>query len=84
MKPANDGIGSPMGGEGKTLEADFTYVGRKPNTKVRSGTAHMNPVLSLVERDGSARSFHMPTVRGDNIHAIFEFACFDAKRFHDR
>src|ERR1700685_3574748 len=34
MKPANDGIGSPMGGEGKTLEADFTYVGRKPEKKV--------------------------------------------------
>jgi transposase-like protein len=72
MKPANGGVGSPMGGEGKTLEADFTYVGRKPGTKVRHGTSHMNPVLALVERDGSVRSFHMPTVRGDNIHAILE------------
>ena len=25
MKPANDGIGSPMGGEGKTIEADLTF-----------------------------------------------------------
>ncbi|MGB6537191.1 MAG: IS1595 family transposase [Xanthobacteraceae bacterium] len=72
MKPAKDGIGSPMGGEGKTLEADFTYVGRKAGTKVRVGTGHMRPVLALVERDGSARSFHMPTVRGDNIHAILD------------
>jgi transposase-like protein len=70
MKPAKDGLDSPMGGEGKTLEADFTYVGRKPEKKVRHGTSHMNPVLTLVERDGTARSFHMPTVRGDNIHAI--------------
>ena len=29
----------------------MTYVGRKPGTKVGSGTAHMNPVFSLVERD---------------------------------
>jgi len=72
MKPANDGVGSPMGGEGKTLEADFTYVGRKPEREVRYGFGHMNPVLALVERDGAARSFHMPTVRGDNIHAILE------------
>ena len=72
MKPAKDGIGSPMGGEGKTLEADFTFVGRKPGTKVRHGHSHMNPVLTLVERDGTARSFHMPTVRGDNIHAILD------------
>lgn len=72
MKPANDGLASPMGGEGKTLEADFTFVGRKPGTKVRRGNAHMNPVLSLVERDGSARSFHMPTVRGETIHAVLD------------
>jgi len=68
MKPTN--AETPMGGEGQTLEADFTYVGRKPGTKVRYGYGHMNPVLALVERDGAARSFHMPTVRGENIHAI--------------
>jgi transposase-like protein len=72
MKPANTRFDYPMGGEGKTLEADFTYVGRKPGTKVRKGTGHMNPVLSLVERDGSVRSFHMPNVRGDNIAAILD------------
>jgi transposase-like protein len=72
MKPANGGIGDPMGGEGKTLEADFTYVGRKAGTKVHPGTGHMRPVLALVERDGSARSFHMPTIRGNSIHAVLD------------
>ena len=33
MKPAS-GAG-PMGGKGKTIEADKTYVGRKPGTKRR-------------------------------------------------
>ncbi len=63
---------SPLGGEGKTLEADLTFVGRKPGTKVRRGASHMNPVFSLVERDGSARSFHMPNVRGENLHAVLD------------
>src|SRR5262245_59671386 len=63
---------APVGGEGKTIEADFAYVGRKPNTKVRRGAGHMRPVLSLVERQGKVRSFHMPNVRGDTLHAVLE------------
>ncbi len=70
MKRPGDGMASPMGGEGETLEADVTYVGRKPGTKVGSGTAHMNPVFSLVERDGSARSFHMPHVQANMLRAV--------------
>jgi transposase-like protein len=72
MKPANDGIDSPVGGEGKTIEADLTFVGRKPGTKVRVGPSHMNAVLSLIERDGKARSFHVPNVRGATLHAVME------------
>ena len=30
------------------MEADVTYVGRKPFTKVKSGAGHMNPMLALV------------------------------------
>lgn len=60
----------PMGGEGKTLEADWTYVGRKPGTKISKGAGHMNPVMSLVQRDGGVRSFHVPNVRGDTLRAV--------------
>jgi transposase-like protein len=70
MRPANGDVPTPLGGEGKTLEADVTFVGRKPGTKVRRGASHLNPVFSLVERDGSARSFHMPNVRGKNLHDV--------------
>ena len=62
----------PMGGKDQTLEADLTYVGRKPGTKVRRGAGHMRPVFALVQRDGGARSFHMPNVRGDNLHAVLD------------
>jgi transposase-like protein len=49
MKVGNDS--SPLGGQGKIIEADTTFVGRKPGTKVaRGGHRHMNPVRALVER----------------------------------
>lgn len=72
MKPAAGGVGSPLGGDGMTLEADITYVGRKPGTKVRRGTGHVRPVLALVERDGTARSFHMPNVRAETLHSVLD------------
>jgi transposase-like protein len=71
MKPA-DATG-PLGGEGRTIEADVTYVGRKPMKKAhRGGGSNMNPVFSLVERDGGARSVHMPNVRVENLGAALE------------
>ena len=67
MKPAKPG---PMGGEGKVIEADETYVGKrdgkpsKPDSFV-SGFGWLNhpkietqrKIVSLVERGGQARSF---------------------------
>lgn len=72
MAPVTDG--SPMGGEGRTLEADWTYVARKPGTKVRKGDPGMYrpTVLALVERDGTARSFHIPNVTSNVLHSILE------------
>ena len=50
----------PMGGSGKTVEADETYIGRLEGVpKQRTGGAHKNIVLTLVERGGCARSFHI-------------------------
>jgi transposase-like protein len=63
---------SPLGGQGKTLEADITFVGRKPGMKVKQGAGHMNPVFTLVERDGKAKSVHLPNVRGENLHAVLD------------
>lgn len=60
----------PLGGEGKFVEVDETYVGRKPGRKVRPGAGHMNPVVALVEREGSVRSFHVPNVRGETLRTV--------------
>ncbi len=66
------GVG-PLGGEGETIEADVTYVGRKPFTKRRQGGgSNMNPVFSLIERHGGARSVHMPNVRVENLGAALD------------
>jgi hypothetical protein len=50
----------PMGGGGAVVEADETYIGRLEGVpKQKTGGAHKNIVLTLVERGGSARSFHV-------------------------
>ena len=83
MKPST-GAG-PLGGEGKTIEADVTYVGRKPFTKRRQGGgSNMNPVFSLIERHGGARSVHMPNVRVENLGAALDNHASRQERTHDR
>jgi transposase-like protein len=53
------GAFSPIGGAGKVVEADETYIGRKEGTEVRRGHGHKRAVLNLVERGGEVRSFHV-------------------------
>jgi transposase-like protein len=57
MRPASM---TPMGGAGGFVEADETYIGRLEGVpKQKHGGAHKNVVLTLVERGGGARSFHV-------------------------
>jgi transposase-like protein len=51
---------APMGGNGAPVEIDETYIGRKEGKpKARGGYQHKRAVLSLVERGGEVRSFHV-------------------------
>lgn len=74
MRPA-EGSQGPLGGEGKTVEADETYHGKVAKHRVKKtneagkpfkgsrsgrGPANKRPVIALVERGGSVRSFHVP------------------------
>jgi transposase-like protein len=64
------GFTNPMGGDGGIVEADETYYGNveKPRTKTTSGrpytkkgkTGNKRPIVALVERGGSVRTFHVP------------------------
>lgn len=49
----------PMGGAGVTVEIDETFIGKKEGQPVRRGYAHKHAVMTLVQRSGSARSFHV-------------------------
>lgn len=65
--------GGPLGGAGKTVEVDETYWGtsnKKP--KGARGYAHKMKVLSLEERDGQKRSFHVTNVNADTLHPILK------------
>lgn len=62
----------PIGGEGKVVEADETYIGRKPGTTVRRGASHKNTVLALVERGGPVRTFHIDRADIRNVKPIVE------------
>jgi transposase-like protein len=73
-----DGSAGPLGGEGQIVEADETYIGRKSEqrTETTSGRAYTHSkkgrgpsnkraIVSLVERGGSVRSFHID--RADKV-----------------
>ncbi|MEO6153167.1 MAG: IS1595 family transposase [Croceibacterium sp.] len=80
MKDSHDG---PMGGYGETVEADETYVGGKIGNRSNKQRRYMRasdenrspfrdkqPVVSLVERNGRVRSFHVANVTGQTLRSI--------------
>jgi len=54
----------PLGGPGKIVEADETFVGGKARNRAFRKPAPKKMVVALIERGGEARSFHVA-----NIHA---------------
>ena len=50
---------APMGGSGAIVEVDETFIGQKDDMPKRRGFAHKHAILSLVERGGQVRSFHV-------------------------
>lgn len=65
----------PLGGEGKIVEADEAYIGKKDGPKGRKhtgsgGAGHKRAVLSLVERGGKIRSFKLGSTLGKDIRPI--------------
>lgn len=75
---------APLGGEGKTVEADETYFGQvepaKRRTKStkghkftkggRSGPSNKRAIVALVERGGNVRSFHVAVADQNTVGKI--------------
>jgi transposase-like protein len=69
---ADFGKSGKMGSGGAIVEADETYIGRKPGRQYtysgrRRGVGAKNVVFSLVQRDGQVRSFHITGKMFDGI-----------------
>jgi transposase-like protein len=76
MRPASGEVG-PLGGPGKTVEADETVIGGKERNKHKSkrnpkniGAVGKEIAFSLVERGGNVRSFHVPAVNAKTLRPI--------------
>jgi transposase-like protein len=71
-------LSPPMGGEGGIVEVDETFIGvtdagrerRKRGHPFFGGFSHKNVVLTLVDRKGRARSFHIDRAAADDIIPI--------------
>lgn len=84
MAPAKS---DPLGGKGKTVEADETVIGGKERNKHLSkrnpkniGAVGKQVAFSLVERGGKVRSYHVPDVSSKTLRPII-VAQVDRKSF---
>src|ERR1700730_7983563 len=65
IKPASP---SPIGGTDKVIEADETFIGgRAKNRAYAKKEPKKHAVMTLVERDGESRSFHVANVKAKTL-----------------
>lgn len=82
MKEGTESSG-PLGGEGKTVEADETYIGKRetprklargrianPTKSGKAGGAQKRIVVGLVERGGKARMFHLNDATASTVREV--------------
>lgn len=67
MKPVSAPI---MGSGGGIVEIDETFIGKKEGKPKKRGYAHKQAVLTLVERGGSSRSFHIDGTSAKDVMPI--------------
>jgi transposase-like protein len=69
MKPAKRG---PLGGHGKIVEADETFIGGKSTSRAYKPPRKKEAVFALVERDGESHSFHVANVKAKTLRDAIE------------
>jgi transposase-like protein len=84
---------TPMGGEGQIVEADETYYGKPDTPRVspqRKGRPYIHgnkkrnnrPIVSLVERGGKVRSFHVAVADAATVAQIVRENVHHESRLH--
>jgi transposase-like protein len=68
----HDDMPSILGGDGEIVEVDETYWGNIPGEEVHRGYQHKEKIVSLVERNGSARSFHVERVNAATLKPMLK------------
>lgn len=82
----------PLGGAGGAVEVDETYFGTKKGAgDPQGGYHHKNAILTLVNRQGEARSFHVEKANTANVMPIVKanisaeaVVITDQSRIYDR
>ena len=59
-----------LGGANEPVEVDETYVGGKAKNRAHRETEPKKAVLSLVERSGRVKSFHVANVTAETVRPI--------------
>jgi transposase-like protein len=59
----------PLGGPGKVVESDEAFVGGSSRKRLGGKVAPMKKVVTLVERGGHARSFHVANIHANTVRA---------------
>jgi len=76
----DDSAPNALGGEGKFVEADETYIGGKARNR-KGRTPKKEAVFSLVERGGKSRSFHVANVTARTLRPIIVSAASTDSHF---
>jgi transposase-like protein len=76
----DDSAPSALGGEGKFVEADETYIGGKARNR-KGKNPKKEAVFSLVERGGKSRSFHVANVTATTLRPIIVSAASTDSHF---
>jgi transposase-like protein len=81
MKEVGGFFTEPMGGAGMTIEGDETFIGPKAANRAYKPVGAKQAVMSLVERGGRVRSFHVPNVTAAMLHPILARHAHTDSRF---
>jgi transposase-like protein len=90
----SEGFDGPLGGEGEIVEADETYYGPVDKAKIRTKTtsgrpftksgkaSNKRPIVALVERGGTVRTFHVPVADKATVTKIVRENIAKESRLH--